>query len=82
MLVGMYTYICVSLCLCRRAYVCILLSHATVCTSIQVAGLSSLSTNQVEHLNQDPTMHVDSLLCANEVGNDGGVGEERERSNP
>lgn len=59
-----------------------LLSYATVCTPIQVAGLSSLSANQVEHLNQDPTMHVDSLLCANEVGNDGGVGKEGERGNP
>lgn len=61
---------------------CMLLSYATVCTSIQVAGLGSLRANQVEHLNQDPAMHVDSLLCANEAGYGGGVGEERERSNP
>lgn len=58
------------------------LSYATVCTPIQVAGLSSLSANQAGHLNQDPTMRVDSLLCTNEVGNSGGVGEEGERGNP
>lgn len=38
-----------------------------MCTSIQTAGLGSLMSNQVEHLNQDPTMHVVSLLCANEA---------------
>lgn len=59
-----------------------LLSYTTVCTSIQVACLRSLRANQVERLNQDPAMHVDSLLCANEAGYDGGVREEGERSNP
>lgn len=49
-----------------------LLFYATVCTSIQVACLRSLRANQDEHLNQDPAMHFDSLLCANEAGFDGG----------
>lgn len=53
-----------------------------MCTPIQVACLGSLRANQVEHLNQDPAMHVDSLLCANEAGYNGGQGEEGERSNP
>ncbi|KAE8292093.1 RecQ-mediated genome instability protein 1 [Larimichthys crocea] len=48
----------------------------------RVACLRSLRANQVERLNQDPAMHVDSLLCANEAGYDGGVREEGERSNP
>lgn len=51
------------------------LSYATVCTPIQVAGLTSLSANHVRHLHQDPTMRVDSLLCTNEVGSSGWVGE-------
>lgn len=55
-----------------------LFSYATVCTSIQVACLRSLRANQVERLNQDPAMHVNSLLCANQAGYDGGVGEEEE----
>lgn len=46
-------------------------------SSIQVACLRSLRSNQVERLNQDPAMHVDSLLCANEAGEGGG-----ERSTP
>lgn len=51
-----------------------LLSHTTMCTSVKVACLGSLRANQVEHLNQDPAMHVDKLLCANEAGYDeGGV---------
>lgn len=50
-----------------------LLSYATVCTSIQVACLRSLRANQAECLNQDPAMHVDSLLCANEAGYGGKV---------
>lgn len=53
-----------------------------MCASIQVAGCSSLRANQVEHLNQDPAMNVDSLLCANDAGYNGGVEEEGERSNP
>lgn len=44
-----------------------------------MAGLSSLKTNQVEHLNQGPAMNVDSLLCANEAGYNGGVEEKREK---
>lgn len=62
---------------CSRAHACLLLSYGAVCTSIQVAGLGSLRANQVERLNQDPAMHVDNLLCANEAGYDGGGGEER-----
>ena len=54
----------------------------TVCTSIQVAALNSLTANQVEHLNQDPAMHVDSLLCANEAGYGGWVGEKVEKKQP
>lgn len=63
-------------------HICYCLPLQYVCTSIQVACLRSLRANQVEHLNQDPAMHVDSLLCANEAGYDGGVGEGRERCNP
>lgn len=38
--------------MCARAEAtCVLLSYATVCSSIQVAGLISLRFNQVEHLN-------------------------------
>lgn len=53
-----------------------------MCSSIQVAGLGSLRANQLEHLNQDPAMHVDSLLCANEAESGGGLGKEGESSNP
>lgn len=45
-----------------------------LCASIEVAGLTSLRANQVEHLNQDPAMHVDRLLCANEARYKGGAG--------
>lgn len=55
-----------------------LFSDFTVCTSIQVARLRTLRANQVEHLNQEPAMHVDSLLCANEAGYNGGW-ERREK---
>ena len=58
------------------------LPNATGCIYILVAALGSLGANQVENLNQVPAMHVDSLLCANEAGYGGGVGEEGERSNP
>lgn len=75
-------YVCMCVCSCRRAHACILLSYATVCTSIQVAGLASLSANQVEPLNQDPAMHVDILLCANEAGYNGGVGASEGEKQP
>lgn len=58
----------------------LLFSDFTVCTSIQVARLRSLRANQVEHRNQGPAMHVDSLLCANEAGyNVGCEGRVREK---
>lgn len=66
----------------EHVHICYCLLPQYVCTSIQVACLRSLRANQVERLNQDPAMHVDSLLCANEAGYDGGVGEDGERSNP
>lgn len=53
-----------------------------MCTSIQVAGLGSLRANQLEHLNQDPAMHVDSLLCANETEFGGGLSEEGGKQQP
>lgn len=71
------TYACLHVCVCvcsfRRAHTCY--CRGAVCTSIQVAGLGSLRANQVECLNQDPAMHVDNLLRANEAGYDGGGGE-------
>lgn len=54
----------------------------SLCTSIQVACLRSLTANQVEHLNQDSAMHIDSLLCANEAGYGGKVEGGGERSTP
>lgn len=54
----------------------------SVCASIQVAWLRSLRTNQVESLNQDPAMHVNSLLQANEAGCVGGRDEGQEREAP
>lgn len=53
------------------------MSDGTVCSSIQVVGFGSLRANQVERLNQDPAMHVDNLLCANDAGYDGGGGEKQ-----
>lgn len=67
---------------CRREHACLVFSCAAVCTSIQVACLRSLRANQVESLNQDPAMHVNSLLCANEAGYVEGWEEERERGAP
>lgn len=79
---SMHAYI--GVCMQAGLHARMLLSCATVCTSIQVACLGSLRANQVERLNQDPAMHVDSLLCANEAGyGGGGCGwVEGERSNP
>lgn len=59
-----------------------LFSYATVCTSIQVACLRSLRANQIERLNQDPAMHVNSLLCGNEAGTMEGWGRRRREKHP
>lgn len=58
--------------------VLIFLFDVAVCVSIQAAGLHSLRFNQVECINEEPAMHVDRLLCANEPRCDGGKREEVE----